>query len=46
MLTKIEINGIKNQVKQELQQEQTIQVDLAKPTEHEEINQIKNQQDT
>jgi hypothetical protein len=45
MLTEIEINEIKNQVKQELQ-EQTIQVDLAKPTEHEEINQIKNHQET
>jgi hypothetical protein len=46
MLTEIEINEIKNQVKQELQQEQTIQVDLVKPTENEEINQVKNQQDT
>jgi hypothetical protein len=42
MLSEIEINGIKNQVKQE----QTIQVDVAKPTEHEEINQIKKQQET
>jgi hypothetical protein len=41
MLTEIEINEIKNQVKQE----QTIQVDLAKPTGNE-INQIKNQQET
>jgi hypothetical protein len=46
MLTEIEINEIKNQVKQELQQEQTIQVDLAKPIENEEINQIKNKQET
>jgi hypothetical protein len=46
MLTEIEINEIKNQVKQELQQEQTIQADLVKPTEHEEINQIKNQKET
>jgi lipoate-protein ligase A len=41
MLTEIEINDIKNQVKHELQQEQTIQVDMAKPTENEEMNQKK-----
>jgi hypothetical protein len=32
--TEIELNEIKNQVKQELQQEQTIQIDMAKPMEN------------